>query len=108
MRVSLSAAAAFAVIGISAAAAAQTLPPPRQLRSIEVQCVRQIGERMGLWPAWLKCEARRIWGWNGRVQNAYAQCWVPIWNERAREGTCNQCGAPTLTALRCMSKRLSR
>lgn len=96
-----------AVLGlalIEAAPAAHAQP----LRSIKYQCVKQIGETTGHWPAWTKCIAQHLWGWDTKVQAVYADCWHPIWAERLREGTCNQCGNPTEEALSCMKRRLAR
>lgn len=98
-----------AVLGLAiGAAAAPAQAQDQPLRSIEYRCVKQIGERAGLWPAWAKCAAQKLWRWDTKVQAVYADCWHPIWAERLREKTCNQCGNPTEKTLRCMQRRLGR
>lgn len=98
-----------AVMGLAVgAAAAPAQAQDQPLRSIEYRCVKQIGETTGHWPAWTKCIAQHLWGWDTKVQAVYADCWKPIWAERLREETCNQCGNPTEEALSCMKRRLAR
>lgn len=101
-RARLAAAAALAVVSLATAAHAQPW------RAIEGRCVKQIGEQTEHWPAWVKCTARQLWGWSDRVQEVYAACWVPLWNERLRDNVCQQCGDPAGMALSCMARRLGK
>jgi hypothetical protein len=94
------------VIGCAAAAHAQE---PPQWRAIEGRCVSRIGEQTGHFPAWAKCTARQLWGWSPAVQDAYASCWIPIWNERLRDDVCQACGGdPAYQTLSCMARRLGK
>ncbi len=102
-------AASISVIGFSVSAhAAPAHQEQELLRTIEYNCVKQIGEHTDHWPAWTKCIARKLWGWGDKVQESYNECWVPIWNYRSAHDICQQCGNPTVDALNCMRRGLGK
>ena len=97
------AAAAFSIVGLTASAHAQAWRP-----TIEANCVKQIGEQRGHWPAWAKCVVQHLYGWNDEVQEHFNRCWVPVWNEYLQGQFCNLCGDPVRSVVNCTRRGLGR
>jgi hypothetical protein len=95
-----------AVLGLTLVEASAPLHAQEWRTTIERNCVKQIGEQGGHWPAWSKCVAQHLWGWDARTQAAYRECVKPIRQRIMTSDVCNNCEDEDLEVISCMSGKL--
>jgi hypothetical protein len=77
----------------------------QEWRAIEGQCVKQIGEQRGHWPAWALCTIDRAFP--GTDPAWVRQCIQREEQIRDREHACNLCGDPVRAVVSCSQERRS-